>query len=167
MKMLKWMTTMVLAALVCLASLAATAAELTPDDTGHYRAAGLERQGVILLVWPDQPSGRSAGALVSWYTYEVGGPGSLWMLSDVIETSGEWVLAQICAGAFPGIAAGCEEAGWFRLTKLGEPPEERLRLDYLLPALGGSDCDPRPQASPLPPACGGSLDLERLTPPIL
>lgn len=163
MKMLRYMTTMVLVGLLCLASLAAAAAELTPADTGHYRAAGLERQGVILLVWPDQPSGRSAGALASWYTYEVGGPGSLWMLSDVIKTTDKWVMAQICAGAFPGVEAGCEEAGWFRLTK----SDERLRLDYLLPALGGPECDPRPQASPLPPACGGSLELERLTPPIL
>jgi len=143
---------------------AAFADPLTPADSGHYRAAGLERQGVVLLVWPEQPSGRRSGALVSWYTYEPGGPGPMWLLSGVIEQPGEWVNATLCAGAFPGLEAGCEEAGELRVLKSSSGA---IRMEYFLPALGDASCDPRPQPSPVPPVCAGVLFLQRLTPPIL
>jgi len=143
---------------------AALALDIEPGDTGHYSAAGLERSGVIVVAWPEQPTGRPAGALVSWYTYAPDGPEPIWMLSDVIEHSEEWVILQLCAGAFPGLFAECDaSAGEMRLRRR----DGQLLLDYVLPVFGGPGCDPRPQASPLPPVCQGTLRLKRLTPPVI
>lgn len=146
-----------------LTALPALALDIEPSDTGHYAAAGLERTGVIVIAWPEQPAGRPAGALVSWYTYDPGGPTPTWLLSDVIEQPDEWVLVQLCSGAFPGLFAECDaDAGEMRLRKR----DGRLLLDYVLPVFGEPGCDPRPKVSPLPPVCQGTLRLERLTPPV-
>jgi len=136
---------------------------ISPTDTGHYAVAGLERTGVIVVAWPDQPNGRAAGALVSWYTYDPLGPTPTWLLSDVIDQGDDWVPVQICSGEFPGLFAECDPgAGEMRLRKRAG----QLILDYALPVFGGPECDPRPKVSPLPAICQGTLRLERLTPPV-
>lgn len=159
----KLLMTVVLAGVLAAICTPAAALEIEPADSGHY-SVGLERTGVIVIAWPEQPSGRPAGAIVSWYTYEPDGAAQVWLLSDVIEADDEWVVVQICAGAFPGLFAECDATGGeMRLRKR----DGRLRLDYSLPMFGGPECDPRPKVSPQAPVCQGTLRLERLTPPIL
>lgn len=139
----------------------AEAQPVDPAMTGHYFAPGLERQGLTLVAWPANDE-VDAGALVIWYTYVVGGPDQMWLISDVIGEFGERVPLFLTVGQFPGVDAELIEVGEIEIRQFGDG----LRMEYQLNQYD-PDCDPRPLPGPLPGVCRGVLDYLRLTPSVM
>lgn len=144
-------------------------AQIGPEHAGHWNSPDLERQGLNITAWPDQPDGREAGAVVFWYTYEVDGPGQVWFISDIFGPDEVTETIYLTAGAFPGlyveppIGQPLEPVGTLSIVPTGP---NRLSVEYVVDVFPAR-CDPRPKVSPRPPDCRDRLRFERLTPPIV
>lgn len=156
----------IVAGLIALAAIAAfnpAWAQLEPHHAGHWHSPALPGQGIVISAWPDQPH-RPAGAVVVLFNYEPGGPGQVWLISDVLEAGQRTVDVYLPAGAWPGVEHQLGER--VGAITIGPPfaGGDGLRMYYHLPAFP-DDCDPLPQPSPRPPDCQGVIHYQRLTPP--
>jgi len=154
---MKIITAMVLSGLMSVAS------ALEISDNGIWFEPDLSGHGLIITTYPDFGDGDQllGGGNLTWFTQTPDGSGQAWFFSDNLIFGQSVVDIYLPTGSFPAFNFSLGvPAGQLEITKLSD---NIIRLDYQI-YVWEPDCDPRPQAGPLPSFCAGTITLKRLTP---